>query len=78
MIVYYDIFSLSIGFIAQITNMSSKSVGVTSHFSEIRLKSKMSLTDGCAIFRWVIGSVLDQKKNKNQKKIKISVGVTAV
>ena len=70
--------NIKIGFIAQITNMSSKSVGVTSHFSEIRLKSKMSLTDGCAIFRWVIGSVLDQKKHKNQKKIKISVGVTAV
>ena len=58
--------------------MSSKSVGVTSHFSEIMLKSKMSLTDGCVIFRWVIGSVLDQKKNRNKKKIKISVGVTAV
>ena len=51
--------NIKIGFMAQITNMSSKSVGVTSHFSEIRLKRKMSLTDGWAIYRWVIGSVLD-------------------
>ena len=54
---------MKICFIAQITNMSSKSVGVTSHVSEISPKSKMSLTDGCAIFRWLIGFGLDQKKN---------------
>ena len=70
--------NIKIGFIAQITNMSSKSVGVTSYFSEIRLKSKMSSTDGCAIFGWLLGIGLDQKKNQNQFFFKISVGVTAV
>ena len=27
----------------------------------------MSSTDGCAIFRWIIGAGLDQKKNQNKK-----------
>ena len=40
-------------------------------------KSKMSSTDGCIIFRWIIGVGLDQKKNQNQKNWKKSVCVTS-
>ena len=56
----YKIFSLKIGFTMQ---FYYQNLSVLHHlFLKSGKKSKMSSTDGCAIFRWIIGAGLDQKK----------------
>ena len=57
--------------------MSPKSVCVTSPFSEIGKKSKMSSTDGCAIFRWIIGVGLVKKKLKSNQLEKLEAAKAA-